>query len=90
MIFRHLRAPGDPVQAADGYLWAWGCNGGDCPREGLFLAYEPSTDNLWMLLVREGELDRQVPPRGSPWPEQLVRAVSAQRPDLGTHVSRVR
>ena len=90
VIFRHLRAPGNPVQAADGYAWAWGCNGGDCPREGLFLAYEPSTDNLWMLLVREGELDRQVPPRGSPWPERLVRAVSTQRPDLGTRVSRVR
>lgn len=87
VIFRHLRAPGEPVRADQGYAWAWGCNGGNCARDGLFLAYEPATDNLWMLLVQEGELDRQVPPRGSPWPEALARAVSAQRPDLGARVS---
>ena len=90
VIFRHLRAPGAPVQAAQGYAWAWGCNGGDCARDGLFLAYEPTTGNLWMLLLQGGELDRQVPPRGSPWPEFLVRAVSAERPDLAQRMARGR
>ena len=83
VIFDHLRAPGEGVQVKNGYAWAWGCNGGDCRENGLLIGYEPVDALFWMVLIRDGELDRQVPPRGSPWPAPLAAAVSAVSPLIG-------
>ncbi|UFN50257.1 hypothetical protein LPC08_06425 [Roseomonas sp. OT10] len=90
MIFEHLRAPGSAVTVEDGLAWAWGCEGGDCRRDGLFLGHDPATGVLYMLLVTDGALDRQVPPRGTAWPATFVRAVGTIRPDLAERVSKGR
>ncbi len=88
VIFEHLRAPGSHVQAEDGFAWAWGCHGGDCAQNGLFLGHEPKNGLLWMLLIRDGELDRQVPPRGSPWPAPLVKGVASVSAELAARMAR--
>lgn len=88
VIFEHLRAPGSYVHAEDGFAWAWGCQGGDCARNGLFLGHEPKNGLLWMLLIRDGELDRQVPPRGSPWPAPLVKGVASVSQELAARMAR--
>ncbi|MFC0409269.1 hypothetical protein [Roseomonas elaeocarpi] len=87
VIFDHLRAPGEGVQVKDGYAWAWGCNGGNCRENGLLIGYEPADALFWMVLIRDGELDRQVPPRGSPWPAPLAAAVSAIDPTIGERLA---
>ena len=88
IIFEHIRAPGEGVRITHGHLWAWGCNGGDCARDGLFMGRDPRGDLFYMLLIRDGELDRQVPPRGTAWPDALVEAVAPIRPDLVARLSR--
>ena len=90
IIFEHLRAPVGAVTVQDGLAWAWGCHGGDCTANGLFLGHDPVTGIVYMLLVAEGEMDRQVPPRGTAWPPALVRGVATMRPDLAERVGRGR
>ncbi|MFT8244643.1 hypothetical protein [Roseomonas sp. BN140053] len=81
-VYRHLHAPGAPTQAANGFAWAWGCDGGDCAANGLFIAHEPGGGYLWLVLIQDGAVVMTVPPRGTRWPPTLVDAVAAVRPEL--------
>lgn len=85
-VFRHLRAPGTATRTRDGVAWAWGCEGGDCARDGLLLAHHPASGTLWLVLLQEGEATLTVPPRRSTWPEVVRAAVAEHRPDLAARL----
>lgn len=85
-VFRHLRAPGTAARTREGTAWAWGCEGGDCAREGLLLAHHVGSGALWLLLLQDGDATLVVPPRRSTWPAVVREAVAEHRPDLAARL----
>ncbi len=79
-----LRDPGPPVALAeDRYLFGWACRYDGCHEGGVFLAWDPQVERLYLLLTDSGRVRLSVPPDPQAWPEALRPGLMAFSPILG-------
>ncbi len=83
IVARRLRNPGVPLALAEeGWVYGWTCAPPRCGHEDLFLAHEPATGRVVLMLVDDGVPVFTVPPRSGAWPRALEAALVAFRAAL--------
>lgn len=71
VLAARLRDQGPPVaMAEDRYLFGWACKPEGC-RDGVFLAWDPQDERMFLLLTENGRVRLSVPPDPQAWPEAL-------------------
>jgi len=75
---RAVRYDGPGLELTAGrYLNSYACSPEGCAEDGVFLAYDTEDGRIYLMLVREGSMVIQVPPRRAPWPDVLAPRVAA-------------
>ncbi|PZW49176.1 hypothetical protein C8P66_103202 [Humitalea rosea] len=75
---RAVRFDGPGLELTAGrYLNSYACAPKGCAEDGVFLAYDTEEGRIFLMLVREGSMVIQVPPRRAPWPDVLEARVAA-------------
>jgi hypothetical protein len=81
-VYEGLRLPGPPVAlVAERWLVGWGRE----EERGLFLAFDWQAEQLFLLLVIDGEPVYLAPARQARWPEALAEPYSRFAPGLASH-----